>query len=56
LGSKHSGHEKPERRIDSYVKPKGCLTKPGMKTMKAAMKNFGRELSDGFAPNPIDFA
>lgn len=22
--------EAPERRIDSYVKPKGCLTKPGM--------------------------
>jgi hypothetical protein len=22
--------EKPERRIDSYVAPKGCLTKPGM--------------------------
>lgn len=22
--------EKPERRIDSYVDPKGCLTKPGM--------------------------
>ena len=23
-------HEKPVRRIDSYVPPKGCLTKPGM--------------------------
>jgi len=23
-------HENPVRRIDSYVKPKGCLTKPGM--------------------------
>ena len=23
-------HEKPERRIDSYVSPKGCLTRPGM--------------------------
>lgn len=22
--------EEPERRIDSYIKPKGCLTKPGM--------------------------
>ncbi len=22
--------EAPERRIDSYVAPKGCLTKPGM--------------------------
>lgn len=24
-----SWHERPERRIDSYVAPKGCLTKPG---------------------------
>jgi hypothetical protein len=23
-------HERPERRIDSYVSPKGCLTRPGM--------------------------
>lgn len=23
-------HEQPERRIDSYIPPKGCLTKPGM--------------------------
>lgn len=23
-------HETPKRRIDSYVKPRGCLTKPGM--------------------------
>lgn len=23
-------HEKPVRRIDSYVAPKGCLTRPGM--------------------------
>ena len=23
-------HEKPERRIDSYIEPVGCLTKPGM--------------------------
>jgi len=23
-------HERPERRIDSYTAPKGCLTKPGM--------------------------
>lgn len=25
-----SWHERPARRIDSYVVPKGCLTKPGM--------------------------
>lgn len=23
-------HENPERRIDSYITPKGCLTKPGL--------------------------
>jgi hypothetical protein len=23
-------HEQPERRIDSYIAPKGCLTRPGM--------------------------
>jgi hypothetical protein len=23
-------HETPRRRIDSYIEPKGCLTKPGM--------------------------
>lgn len=23
-------HEKEEKRIDSYIQPKGCLTKPGM--------------------------
>ena len=23
-------HERPERRIDSYISPKGCLTKPGI--------------------------
>lgn len=25
-----SWHERPERRIDSYIPPKGCLTRPGM--------------------------
>jgi len=23
-------HERPERQIESYIKPRGCLTKPGM--------------------------
>jgi hypothetical protein len=23
-------HEKPQRRIDSFIKPRGCLTRPGM--------------------------
>jgi hypothetical protein len=26
-----SWHERPERRIDSYISPRGCLTKPGDK-------------------------
>ena len=31
LGAFNIGwHENPERRIDSYIDPKGCLTKPGM--------------------------
>ena len=25
-----SWHERPKRRIDSYVSPRGCLTRPGM--------------------------
>jgi hypothetical protein len=23
-------HEKPQRRIDSFIEPRGCLTRPGM--------------------------
>lgn len=31
LGAFNIGwHEKPARRIDSYAKPQGCLTRPGM--------------------------
>jgi hypothetical protein len=31
LGAFNIGwHEKPLKRIDSYIEPKGCLTKPGM--------------------------
>ena len=31
LGAFNIGwHEAPERRIDSYAPPKGCLTRPGM--------------------------
>lgn len=29
-------HEAPERRIDSYVKPRGCLTRPGMENFEGA--------------------
>ena len=29
-------HEQPQRRIDSYIEPKGCLTKPGMENHEGA--------------------
>ena len=35
-----SWHEQPEKRIDSYVNPKGCLTKPGMDNQKEGHENF----------------
>ncbi len=31
-----SWHQNGEKRIDSYVAPKGCLTKPGMENHKAS--------------------
>lgn len=31
-----SWHERPERRIDSYIAPKGTLTKPGMDNWKGS--------------------
>ena len=34
--------EEPERRIDSYVKPKGCLTKPGMPNNKGSHESEWR--------------
>ena len=38
-------HETPERRIDSYVPPKGCLTRPGM-------ANHGGDHSTSYAGFP----
>ena len=32
-------NEKPERRIDSYTAPKGCLTKPGMASHEGCHKS-----------------
>lgn len=29
-------HEKPWRRIDSFIQPRGCLTKPGMPNQRAS--------------------
>ncbi len=33
-------HEAPKRRIDSYVPPKGCLTKPGMANHQGSHADF----------------
>lgn len=35
-------HEKPERRISSYAKPKGYLTKPGMANHDGSHEEFWR--------------
>lgn len=42
-------HERPMRRIDSYVAPKGCLTKPGM----ANHAGSHAEWYDGLLPSPL---
>lgn len=34
--------EEPERRIDSYIAPKGCLTKPGMTNHKGSHEDEWR--------------
>lgn len=34
-----SWHEKPERRIDSYVDPQGCLTRPGAPNYEGSHKS-----------------
>jgi hypothetical protein len=39
-----SWHERPKKRIDSYVKPKGCLTKPGMSNHDASHESDWRRL------------
>lgn len=38
--------EEPERRIDSYAKPVGCLTKPGMENFEGSHQNDWRALED----------
>lgn len=37
-------HQNPEKRIDSYIAPKGCLTKEGMKNQQSSH----RKAYDGF--------
>ena len=38
--------EKPERRIDSHVSPKGCLTKPGMPNNEGSHEEAWRGILD----------
>ncbi len=38
-------HERPVRRIDSYVKPSGCLTKPEWQIMRAVTRKNGGHFS-----------
>ncbi len=38
-------HEQPTRRIDSYVLPRGCLTKPGMENWSGTHETWYRDLN-----------
>lgn len=38
-------HEQPEKRIDSYAQPQGCLTKPGMANHSGDHSEFYRSLT-----------
>ncbi|MBX3490782.1 MAG: hypothetical protein KF769_07015 [Parvibaculum sp.] len=40
-------HEQPERRIDSYAEPKGCLTKPGMANHAGSHESEWRMIVSG---------
>ena len=33
-------HERPQRRIDSFIAPKGCLTRPGMANHESSHAEF----------------
>jgi hypothetical protein len=33
-------HERPRRRIDSFIAPKGCLTRPGMDNHEGSHAEF----------------
>ena len=41
-------HEKPERRIDSYTAPKGCLTKSGMANQVGSHRKERKDLEEVF--------
>lgn len=36
-------HERPARRIDSFIAPKGCLTKPGMRNHQGSHSKWYRD-------------
>ena len=42
-------HEAPKRRIDSYVKPRGCLTKPGMANHGGSHGEFYEGILEGLS-------
>jgi hypothetical protein len=33
-------HERPRRRIDSFIAPRGCLTRPGMANHEGSHAEF----------------
>lgn len=39
-------NENPQRRIDSYIAPKGCLTRPGMANHEGSHAEWYRELPE----------
>ena len=41
-------NENPERRIDSYTAPKGCLTKPGMTNHEDSHRSEWKDLEEVF--------
>jgi hypothetical protein len=45
-----SWHERPKRRIDSYVAPKGCLTKPGMENHAGSHADWYEGFPDFVTP------
>ena len=39
-------HENPARRIDSYIAPRGCLTKPGMENHGGTHEDWYRDFPE----------
>ena len=47
-------HEQPERRIDSYIPPKGCLTKPGMPNHEGDHSEHYKNLLSYLSPDGFE--